>query len=116
MAWKGKIIEESLLDQDILHRVKIINREKIKPTDKEHAENTWFVSKIEVCDEKLEFIRKLAQNSLRSDWSCCLKNKDERLVIFEGKSFKIKKDDSKAVAEIKKYAKSKGIPRNHIEI
>lgn len=121
MDYKGVIIEESLGDKSVLKKVKITitKVEPISPKHKTPWLKQWSLHTVELGENKAEDIAEEISKSLdyshNSSWYADFKNDKYHFIIFKGKIFKIKLDDTDGFKQAKKYGISLGIPEYQVD-
>lgn len=103
--YKGTIVENSLKDKTIL--------EKLKVTKKYPIED-WMLHDLEIDREKID---RLGRYMADGPWYMHFwqKEKDEVIIVFKEKSFKIKYSDKSTWVEAIEYGKAKGIPEEQLD-
>lgn len=116
MNYRGKIIEESLTNKDILNEVKIIDTRVEHITERHNTPwlKRWTLHTIEIPEENAEaFAEKLSKliNSQRnSPWYVDFRNDKAHFIVFPDKVFRISKDDKEEYEKATEYGVSIGIP------
>ncbi|GEM_PF-687778 len=89
MKWKGWIIRESLENDSILDKLKIINSIKEKNGEGDQL-RVWNLNAVEVDDKEIKKVVSELQDSIKFGWYTHFTNHEKLLIIFRGKSFTIK--------------------------
>ena len=117
--YRGVIIEESLINKDILKKIKIVSTRVEQVTD-EH--NTpwilqWTLHTIELPEVHVVTIANGISKSLDSEhsWYADFKNKTHHYIIFRNKVFCVDKTDKGQYNEVKRYGISLGIPEYQLD-
>ena len=112
----GVIIEESLEEKNVLHRIKIA-KTKIEQVTEKHKTpwiKKWTLYTVEILEEQVDAIAKELSKSLDSkhNWYADFKNDKFHYIIFRNKIFKIdrSKKEQERYAKVTKYGISLGIP------
>lgn len=104
-VYRGKVVENSLHDKKILEDVKIT---------KTYPVEDWTLHDILIGGEKID---KLGAYIADGPWYIHLwqEGKDDVIVVFKDKNFKIKYSDKSTWKEAIEYGKSKGIPVGQLD-
>lgn len=113
--YKGVIIEESLINKNILKKVKIISTkvESVTPKHQTPWLKIWTLYTIEIPFNQVdEIANKLSEIIIDnpSSWYVDFNNKETFYVIYPNKIFKWRKGDIDIIKKCKKYGISLGIP------
>lgn len=103
--YKGTIIENSLIDREILKKVKI---------EKSYSSSRWILHDVFVGEEQISELSKSLDNGpwYIHLWRPC---EDNVKVIFKDKIFNIKFSDKSTWNEAVAYGKSIGIPDKQLD-
>lgn len=112
--FKGIIIKESLENQDILQKVKIINIE-IEEVTEDHKTpwvKQWTLCTVEIFEDHADEIAKELSESLDSkhNWYADFKNNFFHYIIFRNKVFKVFNSKPEGYKQAVKYGLLLGIP------
>ena len=102
---KGTIVENSLANKDILKTLQI---------DKTWQDETWILHSIQIDESRL---KELSEALNDEPWYIHLweQGKDDVIVIFKNKIFRIKFSDKSTWVEAMNYGKSIGIPVEQLD-
>jgi len=119
--FQGVIIKESLENEDILKKVKIVSTKVEKVTD-EHKTPwllQWTLHTVEIPESKAktiaEEISKLLDHAHGGSWYADFKNDAHHYIIFRNKIFYIDRKSKKQYDEAKRYGISLGIPKQQVD-
>ncbi len=117
--FKGTIIEESLENQKVLKKVKII-KTKVEQVVEKHKTpwiKQWTLHSVEIDSDKAERIATKISESLETkhNWYADFKNKTHHYIIFRNKVFFIDKTSKKEYDEAKEYGIALGIPPYQVD-
>lgn len=112
--FNGVIIVESLENQDILQKVKILNT-KVEEVTKEHKTpwiKQWTLYTVKIFENQADEIVEELSKSLDSEhnWYADFKNDDFHYIIFRNKVFKVACSKPEQYKEVVKYGLSLNIP------
>lgn len=120
MDYKGVIIEESLINKDILKKVKILSTKVEEVTEKHKTPwlLQWTLHTVEISDreakEVAEEISKLLDRNHGGSWYADFKNDTHHYIIFRDKIFYIDRKSKEQYDEAKYYGISIGIPEYQV--
>jgi hypothetical protein len=106
--YKGVIIEESLSDNRILNKLKILD---LKITKERNPQDRWHMFEVKI--EK-NIIKKLSKN-IKEKWYMHFWRKRKVIVIFKNKKFEFDYDKQETWKEAINYGISKGIARKQLD-
>lgn len=119
--FQGVIIEESLVNKDVLKKVKIIST-KVEKVVEEHKTpwlSQWTLHTIEIPENEAqtiaEEISKWLDSSHNSSWYADFKNDTYHYIIFRDKIFYVDRKNKKQYDEAKRYGISLGIPEYQVD-
>lgn len=119
--YNGTIIEESLVNKDVLKKVKIIST-KIEPITDEHKTpwlSQWTLHAVEIPENEAQSVAEEISKSLdyshNSSWYADYKNNTHHYVIFRDKIFYIDRKSKEQYDEVKRYGISLGIPEYQVD-
>ncbi len=117
--YKGVIIKESLENQEILRKLKVIDT-KIETVTEKHKTpwiQQWTMYTVEIPENEIENIAEELTKSLDSkhDWYADFKNNSTHYIIFYKKIFKVNRRKKEEYANISKYGISLGIPDYQVD-
>ena len=112
--FSGVIIEESLEDKNILHKVNITKTEVEKVT-KEHKTpwiNQWTLHSVEILESQADEIAVDLSKSLDSkhSWYADFKNDVFHYMLFHNKVFKVERSKQEQYKDVTEYGLTLGIP------
>ena len=112
--FKGVIIVESLENQNILQKVKII-KTKVEEVTEGHKTpwiKQWTLHTIEISKDQADEIAEELSTSLDSkhNWYADYKNDDFHYIIFRNKVFIVDRSKPEQYKDVVKYGLSLGIP------
>ncbi len=87
--WKGWIIDKGLKDKFILSKLNVINS-KIEENMEGDEKQIWTLYTIKISNEKIDEVSKVLENLIKTEYYTHFTNGKELIIIFSGKSFKIK--------------------------
>ena len=111
-SWKGWVIDESLDDVAILHKLKILDK-KIEENIEGDTKRVWTLYTIEFDDKEINKVSKIFEEHMKLEYYAHFTNGKKLLIVFHGKSFVIR---LKSVGEDKGFgitsfeAESEDIP------
>ena len=111
----GVIIEESLEDNDVLSKVKIVETkvEKVTKRHKTPHVKQWTMHTVEIeeyrAEEVAEDISRVLDSS-NGEWYADFKNDYHHYIIFKNKVFKVDRSSKEQYDEVTRYGISLGIP------
>jgi hypothetical protein len=110
----GVIIEESLENNDVLQKVKIINTE-IEPVTASHKTpwiKQWTLHKVEILENEADDMAEEISRALDSkhNWYADFKNDFFHYVIFRDKVFRVERSQPEQYGAVVTYGVSIGIP------
>jgi hypothetical protein len=108
MKFKGVIIEESLKDNRILNRLKIIS---IKISTEENSNERWHLYKVLVSEKEIDELSK----NLKQGWYMHFWEGRNVVVIFKNKKFRFNYDNKKEWELAIDYGLSIGIPKEQLD-
>lgn len=120
MAFSGVIIEESLIDNSVLHDVKITST-KVEPVTEHHKTpwvKQWTLHTVEIPEDKAAEVAEKISMALdkEHDWYADFKTDTEHYVIYTGRVFHITdRTDKKQYDEATEYGISIGIPDYQVD-
>ena len=88
MAWKGWLIEESLEDDTILSRLRILES-RLEENDSGDHVVTWHLDTIEVGDKDIRKVSEELEGLLKLGYYAHFTDYMNLLIIFRGKHFRI---------------------------
>ncbi len=105
----GVIIKESLANQDVLEKVKILETKVDKA-------NKWTLYTVEISPERAAKVASELSQCLESahSWYADFKNDDLHFIIFRNKIFRIGRKSQKEYTEAKNYGLAQGIPAHQV--
>lgn len=119
--YNGTIIEESLVNKDVLKKVKIIST-KVEPITDEHKTpwlSQWTLHAVEISENKAQSVAEEISKSLdyshNSSWYADYKNDTHHYIIFRDKIFYIDRKSKEQYDEAKRYGISLGIPEYQVD-
>lgn len=121
MAYKGVIIEESLVSRSVLSKVKIESTkvEEITPEHETPWLNRWTLHTVLIDENKADEIAEEISGSLDyshgSSWYADFKNDKTHYVIFKDKVFKIDRSKKKEYQAATDYGLLLGIPKDQVD-
>lgn len=119
--YEGIIIEESLINKDVLKKVKIISTKVEKVTDEHQTPwlSQWTLHTVEVPEVEAqniaEEISKTLDYSHNSSWYADYKNDTHHYIIFRNKIFYIDRTSKEQYDKAKRYGISLGIPEYQVD-
>lgn len=93
MTWKGWVIEESLEDKSVLSRLKIV-KSIVERNEEADQVMSWHLNTVEVDDADVDMIAKELEKQIKSGWYTHFTDFNNLLIVFRGKSFKIRVEES----------------------
>jgi hypothetical protein len=118
----GVIIEESLTNNVIPNRVKIIETKVIPATERHQTPHLkqWTLHTVEIladqADEIAEELSKVLDGNEKSGhWYADYKNNEMVYFIFKNKVFKVYRNNPKGFQEARDYGISLGIPEYQVD-
>lgn len=120
MNYTGVIIEESLSDTSILHKIKITDS-KIEPITPKHKTpwlTQWTLHTVEIPEEKTDEIAKEISKSFdpeHSHWYADYKNEQFHFIVYANKIFKVDLANPDLYKDAKAYGISIGIPEYQVD-
>ena len=116
--FNGVIIEESLVNKDVLGKVKII-KTNVEQVTKEHKTpwiQQWTLHTVEILENQADNIAEEVSKALDTahDWYADFKNDTFHFIIFRDKVFRIEVGSKKQYDEAKRYGLSLGIPKYQV--
>jgi len=115
----GTIIEESLDDQSVLKKVKIISTLVKKVNDKHKTPwlKQWTLHKVEVPTDKAGEIAEEISRALdkKHAWYADFRNNTNHYIIFLNKIFFVDRTSQKQYDEAKDYGLALGIPEYQVD-
>ena len=125
MNYAGTIIEESLTDNQILSRLKILSTKVESVTERHQTPwlKKWTLHKVEVPEEIAAQIAKKLSDILqghasdpnRGYWYADFKNDKIHFIIFKHKIFRVDRTSKSQYDEAKNYGLSLGIPPHQVD-
>ena len=117
--FKGVIIVESLENQDILQKIKILKTE-IEEVTEEHKTpwiKQWTLHTVEIFENQADEIAEELSKSLdpEHNWYADYKNNDFHYIIFRNKVFKVDRSKLEQYKEVVEYGLSLGIPNYQLD-
>jgi ribose 5-phosphate isomerase B len=106
IMWKGVIIKESLENEKLLNKIKIV---RTRVTGLEMQGGKYQFLYFELKDENLEDFIEEAKNTIKNKWYTHICKGNEMIVIFSGKIFRFKHNENLKIEEARKYGLSIGI-------
>ena len=119
MNYKGVIIEESLVSNELLKLCKIISTRVSNDDDpKTNAgESVWTLHQVEVTKQNIgEVVSQLGKNLKLPNWWADLSLEDKVYIIFHNKIFKGKSSDLGFRKQVINYARSLNLPEGQIPL
>ncbi len=119
--YKGVIIEESLANNDVLKKVKILSTKVEKVTDEHQTPwlSQWTLHTVEIPESKAQAIAEEISKSLdyshNSSWYADYKNDTHHYIIFRDKIFYIDRKGKEQYDEAKRYGIALGIPEYQVD-
>ena len=118
--YRGVIIEESLEDKSVLHKVKIISTEveEVTQSHKTPWLTQWTLHTIEIPEEQAEEIAQELSRSLETkhtSWYADYVNDKYHYIIFADKIFKVDRNSQEEYDKAKDYGISIGIPEYQVD-
>ncbi|MFA5188861.1 MAG: hypothetical protein WC460_05865 [Patescibacteria group bacterium] len=115
MNFQGTIIEESLINKDILEKVKILDTKIETVTEEHHTPHLkqWTLHTVEIPENEIQEIAEKISQSLdisHGNWYADFKNDQFHYIIFRDKVFKVNRSEKAEYDEVTKYGISLGIP------
>ncbi len=112
--FNGVIIEESLVNKDVLGKVKII-KTNVEQVTKEHKTpwiQQWTLHTVEILENQADNIAEEVSKALDTahDWYADFKNNNFHYIIFRNKVFKVDRSKPEQYDNVTKYGISLGIP------
>jgi hypothetical protein len=104
--WKGVIIKESLENEKILDKIRIV---RTRVTDLEMQGGSYHFLYFELEDEYLESFLKEAKMTIKNKWYTHVCKDNEMIVIFSGKVFRFKESQADKLEDARNYGLSVGI-------
>lgn len=118
-SFVGVIIEESLENNSILKKVKIVKTKIEKVTEKHKTPwiKKWTLHTIEIPENQAKIIAKKLSKSLDSKhaWYADFKNDTNHYIIFRNKVFYIDRSSKEQYDKAKEYGISLGIPAYQVD-
>lgn len=114
--YKGVIIEESLEDNSIIEKLKILSTKIEKVIDKHQTPwlLQWTLHTVEIPESKIDKVAKIISKSLDrghgGSWYADFKNDSYHYIIFRNKLFKVNRKNKDQYEDAKNYGLSLGIP------
>lgn len=121
MNFKGTVIKESLEDDSILQKMKMLSTRTEPVTEQDQTPwlKKWTLHKVEVPEMEADRIARLLSQILdyshKGAWYADFKNPIWHYIIFKNKIFKIGRQDSKGYTEAKQYGMDLGIPEHQVD-
>lgn len=117
--FRGVVIEESLEDESVLRKVRIIST-KIEQVTEHHQTpwlRQWTLHIVEIQENQAEEIAKEISKSLDSEheWYANFKNSSHEYIIFRNKVFFIDRKSREQYDEAREYGISVGIPAYQVD-
>ena len=117
--FKGVIIEESLQDNAVLKKVKIL-KTKIEQVTGRHKTpwiKRWTLHTVKIPATEAEKIAKELSKTLDSkhSWYADFKDNSIHYIIFRNRVFKIERENKEQYDEAKEYGISLGIPEYQVD-
>ena len=105
MTYRGWIIDESLKDTSVLSELKIINS-KIEENIEGDEKRVWKLYTVEFEDKDIDKFSEILEKNVKPEYYVHFTNGKELLIIFSGKSFRIRlekagKEDEYGISEFK---------------
>jgi len=117
--YKGVIIEESIEDNSIIKKLKVLNTEVEKVTEEHKTPwiKQWTLHTVEIPENQADNIAKELSKILDSEhsWYADFKNNNFHYIIFHNKVFFIDRKSKEQYDEAKKYGISLGIPEYQVD-
>ena len=112
--YNGVIIEESIEDNSIIKKLKVLNTEVEKVTEEHKTPwiKQWTLHTVEIPKNQADNIAKELSEILDSEhnWYADFKNNNFHYIIFRNKVFKVDRSKKEQYDEVTKYGVSLGIP------
>lgn len=112
--YNGLIIEESIEDNSIIKKLKILNTEVEKVTDEHKTPwiKQWTLHTVEISENQVDNLAKELSEVLDSEhnWYADFKNDNFHYIIFRNKIFKVDRSKKEQYDEVIKYGVNLGIP------
>lgn len=121
MNYKGVIIEESLTDNSVLDKVRVIKTRIEKVTDKHKTPwiEKWTLRTVEIPEREADNVAKLLSESIdvthESSWYVDFKNNRNHYIVFRDKVFKIDILKPFQYKEARDFGIRMGIPEYQME-
>lgn len=106
--YKGCIVEESLEDNRILNKIKIM---KVRITSEENSNERWHIYNSVVSEEQINELHKLLKNK----WYMHFWKGKEGIILFKNKRFNIDFSKKETWKEAVDYGLSLGIPKEQLD-
>lgn len=111
--WKGVILEESLINKEILKKVKIVNSEQ---TFLEKTGELATFHDVIIDDDKIDEVCQLGAGSLKpKKFYMHFWQNGKMIVVFPNKRFDLSKNDQKNIDVARNYGKTLNIPLEQME-
>ena len=112
--YNGVIIEESIKDNSIIKKLKVLNT-KVEKVTEEHKTpwiKQWTLHTVEIPKNQADNVAKELSEILDSEhnWYADFKNNNFHYIIFRNKVFKVDRSKKEQYDEVTKYGVSLGIP------
>lgn len=115
----GIIVEESLENEAVLSKVKIVSTEveDVTPEHKTPWIKTWTMHTVSIKESEAQKIAEEISKSLDRDheWYADFKNDKFHIIIFRAKVFKVDRSKPDQYAKVTKYGVSVGIPEYQLD-
>jgi len=120
MNYKGVIIEESLINDDIVKELEIIDTYIGRTTAREATPwlEQWTLQKVIISEDKIEEytsrLSELIDTKHCGDWYCDFRNDEFHFVVFSNKKFKLNRKNKQDYVDMRNYAISVGLPEHQL--
>ena len=106
--YQGTIVEESLVDNRILNKLKI---KSIRITGEENPNNRWHLYRVEIEKNEMDWLK----NEIKEGWYMHFWKGEEVIALFKGKMFEFYHDKKESWKKVIDYGLSVGIPREQLD-
>lgn len=114
-VWRGVAIAESFTSNSVITNSTTV-RTGTQALEGEKSRGQWHFHCIEVADSEIDMIVREALHTLKPSWYLHLVNDGRMIIVLEGRSFTIARDDTHGIAEVKEYAITHGVHPKQIEL
>ncbi len=109
MKYVGTIVEESLLDNRILNKLKI---KSVRISSAENPLNRWHLYSVEVDDKDIDLISK---NLKSTKWYAHFWKGNKVIAVFKDKTFNFDYNKKETWKQAVEYGLSIGIPKEQLD-